>query len=110
MSTKTDFKFGEVHSLLYHAVEGADKVHCKLVFETGNGGVSLLAFKAGQKLDTHLAPFEVMVTVLEGEIEFTMDGKANDIKAGQFLLMGADVPHSVLAKTDAKLMLVKVKP
>lgn len=110
MSTKTNFHFGEVHSLLYHAVAGEDKVHFKQIFETENGGVSLLAFEAGQKLDTHLAPFEVMVTVLEGEIEFTMEGKANTLKAGDFLLMGADVPHSVLAKTEAKVLLFKVKP
>lgn len=89
--------------------KGHDKVHCTNIFETGNGGVAILAFEAGQQLDTHLAPTEVMVTVLEGEIEFTMDGKPNELKAGEFLLMGQDVPHSVLAKTDAKVLLVKVK-
>lgn len=110
MSTTTEFKFGEVHGLLNQVEKGHDKVHFKNIFETGNGGVSLVAFEAGQKLDTHLAPSEVMVIVLEGEIVFTMDGKPNDIKAGEFLLMGADVPHSVEAKADSKLLLVKVKP
>ena len=109
MSTKTDYRFGEVHRLLDQVENGADKVHCRQIFDTDNGGVALLAFKAGQKLDTHLAPTEVMVTVLEGEIEFTIDGRPNTIKAGEFLLMGADVPHSLLATTDAKLMLIKVK-
>lgn len=109
MSTKTEFRFGEVHGLLDQVEKGHDKVHFKNIFETDNGGVALLAFEEGQKLDTHLAPTELMVTVLEGEIEFTMDGKPNDIKAGQFLLIGADVPHSVYARTDSKLMLVKIK-
>lgn len=108
--TKTEFRYGEAHGLLSQVEKGQDKVHCRIIFETGNGGVSLMAFESGQKLETHLAPAEVMVTVLEGEIEFTMDGKPNDLKAGEFLLMGADVPHSVLAKTDAKVLLVKVKP
>lgn len=108
--TKTDYKFGEVHGLLNQVETGADKVHFKNIFETGNGGVSLVAFEAGQKLDTHLAPAEVMVTVLEGEIEFTMDSKPNTLRAGEFLLMGADVPHSVVAKSDSKLLLIKVKP
>ena len=109
MSTKTEFRYGEVHGLLDQVEKGDEKVHVRNIFQTGNGGVALLAFEKGQKLDTHLAPFEVMVTVLEGEIEFTMDGKANELKAGEFLLMGQDVPHSVLATTDAKIMLVKVK-
>lgn len=109
MSTKTEFRFGEVHGLLDQVEIGHDKVHCRNIFETGNGGVSLLAFEAGQKLETHLAPAEVMVNVLEGEIEFTMDGKPHTLNAGQFLLMGQDVPHSVLAKADSKVLLIKVK-
>ena len=110
MSTKTEFRFGEVHGLLNQVEKGHDKVHFKNIFETDNGGVALLAFEAGQKLDPHLAPAEVMVIVLEGEIEFTMDGHPNVLKAGEFILMGQDVPHSVVANADSKLMLVKVKP
>lgn len=109
MSTKTEFMFGEVHNLLNQVEKGSDKVHFKNIFETGNGGVGLVAFEEGQALDTHLAPAEVMVLVLDGVIEFTMDGHPHTLNAGQFLLMGQDVPHSVIAKTDAKLLLIKVK-
>ena len=109
MSTKTNYKFGEVYGLLDQIELGHEKVHVKNIFETDNGGVAVLAFEAGQKLDTHLAPTEVMVVVMEGEIEFTVDGHPNDLQAGQFLLLGQDVPHSVYAKTNAKLLLVKVK-
>ncbi|MDE5774408.1 MAG: cupin domain-containing protein [Muribaculaceae bacterium] len=106
----TDYKFGEVHSITDQIETGNDKVHFKHIFNNENGGVVLIAFKAGQKLDTHMAPAEVMVNVLEGEIEFTMLDKVHTIKSGEFLLMGADVAHSVLAKTDTKMMLIKIKP
>lgn len=106
----TEYKFGEVHVLAEQIEEGKDKVQFKSVFSNDNGGAVLIAFKAGQRLDTHTAPAEVMVNVLEGEIEFTMLDKPHTIKAGEFLLMGADVPHSVLAKDDSKIMLVKIKP
>lgn len=106
----TDYRFGEVHTLADQIQAADDKVHFKHIFNDENGGVVLVAFKAGQKLDTHTAPAEVMVNVLEGEVEFTMIDKVHTIKAGQFLLMGAQVPHSVAAKADSKLMLVKVKP
>lgn len=106
----TDYKFGEVHVTAEQIETGNDKVHFKNIFNNENGGVALVAFKAGQKLDTHTAPAEVMINVLEGEIEFTMLDKVNTIRSGEFLLMGADVPHSVLAKTDAKMMLIKIKP
>lgn len=106
----TNYKFGEVHAVADQIESGTDKVHFKQIFTNENGGVVLVAFKAGQKLDTHTAPADVMVNVLEGEIEFTMLDKTSTIKAGEFLLMGADVPHSVAAKADSKMMLVKVKP
>ena len=106
----TDYKFGEVHSIADQIEAGNDKVHFKHIFNNENGGVVLVAFKAGQKLDTHTAPAEVMINILEGEIEFTMLNNVHTIKAGEFLLMGADVAHSVVAKTDAKMMLIKIKP
>lgn len=106
---KTNYKFGEVFSLSGQIENDKDKVQVRNIFETSNGGVTLLAFKEGQKLDTHLAPFEVMVTVLEGEIEFTMLDKVHVIKANEFFLMGADTPHSVKATADAKIMLIKLK-
>lgn len=107
---ETDYKFGEVHDLVAQIENGEDRVHFKNIFTNENGGVALVAFKAGQQLDTHVAPAEVMLTVLEGEIDFTMIDRTMAIKAGQFVLMGANVPHSVKAKADTKLMLTKIKP
>lgn len=105
----TEFKFGEVHVLASQVEIGEDKVHFANIFNNDNGGVALLAFKAGQRLDTHIAPAEIMVNVIEGEIEFTIMDKPHIIKEGEFLLLGEGVEHSVLAKSDAKLMLIKVK-
>lgn len=106
---ESDYKFGEVHNLAAQIEIGEDRVHFKNIFNNGNGGVALVAFKAGQKLDTHTAPAEVMITVLDGEIEFTMLDRTMTISAGQFVLMGAEVPHSVVAKADTKMMLTKIK-
>ncbi|MCM1517705.1 MAG: cupin domain-containing protein [Pseudoflavonifractor sp.] len=106
----TEYKFGEVHDLAAQVSQADDHVQFKKVFENANGGVSLLAFKAGQKLDRHLAPAEVMVSVLQGEIEFTIIDTLHTIRAGEFLLMGAGVPHSVMAVTDSKVAVIKVKP
>lgn len=106
----TEYKFGEVHRLADQVEIGADRVHFQNIFNNANGGVALVAFKAGQKLDTHTAPAELMVTVLEGEIVFTVNGEPRTIKAGEFMLVGAEVPHSVAANADSKLMLTKVRP
>ena len=106
---KTNFKFGEINRFNEAIGYNTERVEFKSVFENNNGGVSLVALKAGQKLDTHTAPFQIMVTVCEGEIEFTMLDMSHRLKAGEFLLMGANVPHSVVANIDSKMMLVKIK-
>lgn len=107
---ETDYKFNEVHDLAKQIEISSDRVQVKHIFANGNGGVTLVALKAGQKLDTHTAPAEVMITVIEGEVEFTILDTPHTLGAGQFILMGADVPHSVNAKADSKIMLTKVKP
>ncbi|MDE5871588.1 MAG: cupin domain-containing protein [Muribaculaceae bacterium] len=107
---ETEFKFGEVHVLADQIQTAEDRPQFRNIFSNGNGGVVLVGLKAGQKLDTHTAPAEVMVNVIQGEIEFTMLNHPHAIKAGEFLMMGADVAHSVYAKVDSKIMLVKVRP
>ncbi len=104
----TNFKFGEVFRLAEQVERNSENVTFKGVVNNAAGGVVLVAFSEGQALTTHLAPAELMVNVLEGEIEFTMNDKPHTMAAGDFMLVGKDVPHSVLAKTDAKLMLVKL--
>lgn len=107
---ETEYKFGEVHVLGEQIQAAGDHVQFHRIFENGNGGVVLIALKAGQKLAEHLAPAEVMVCVTEGSIEFTMLDRPHTINAGEFLLIGAGVPHSVVATSDSKVMLIKVKP
>ena len=106
---ETNFKFGEVHKLASQINDHSDRVQVRHIFSNSNGGVTLLGFTAGQKLDEHLAPAELMVNVLEGEIIFTMNGVAHTIGRGEFLLVGEGVPHSVVANTDSKVLLIKVK-
>lgn len=106
---QTEYKFGEVHALANQIQVAEDHPQFHRIFENTNGGVVLLALKAGQKLDEHLAPAELMVNVLEGSIEFTMIDKPHTINAGEFMLVGEGVPHSVVAKADSKVMLIKVK-
>ncbi len=105
----TEYKFGEVHKLADQIQSAEDHPQFHRIFENANGGVVLLALKSGQQLAEHVAPAELMVNVIEGSIEFTMIDKPHTINAGEFMLVGEGVPHSVLAKADSKVMLIKIK-
>lgn len=106
---KTEFEFGKVLSLPVLAGYTDDKVNFQGIWENSHGGVSLLAFKAGQVLTPHTAPADVMVYVVEGEIEFTMLDMPHTLRSGEFLLMGENVVHSVKANADSKVLLIKIK-
>ncbi|MCM1028331.1 MAG: cupin domain-containing protein [Pseudoflavonifractor sp.] len=108
--TKTDVTFGEVFNIKDLIGRSAEKIQFAGVVSNEHGGVSLLSFTAGQALPEHLAPAEVMVYVIEGQIEFTMRDNLHTLLAGQFLLMGAGVAHSVVARADSLVMLIKIKP
>lgn len=106
---KTDYKFGEVFPLASQIAGNDSKVEFKEIMQNGNGGVVLLGFKAGQDLARHLAPGEVMVYVIDGDVDFLMLENPLHLHKGDFFLMGEGVSHSVQAVTDAKVMLVKIK-
>lgn len=86
----------------------ASKVEFAQVLTTANGSVNLVALSQGQRLDRHTAPASVAVVLLEGEVTFTVDGKANTLRAGDALLMEAGAPHEVEAVESSKILLVKI--
>ncbi|MCM1020606.1 MAG: cupin domain-containing protein [Muribaculum sp.] len=106
---RTDYQFGEVVDLESHFNFNHENIGFKNVLSDENGGVSLLSFAKGQSLPEHLAPANVMLTVIEGDIGFTMFGRLSNLKRGEFILMGKGVPHSIHANADSKIMLIKIK-
>jgi len=75
-----------------------------------NGGtVTLFAFDAGQALSEHTAPFDALITVLDGEAELVIGGKPVAARVGQSVLMPANVPHAVNAPGRFKMLLVMVR-
>jgi Uncharacterized conserved protein, contains double-stranded beta-helix domain len=74
-----------------------------------SGTVTLFAFDAGQKLSEHTAPFDAMVTVLDGQAELIIGKKSVPARAGQSVLMPAKIPHAIAASTQFKMLLVMVR-
>jgi len=73
------------------------------------GTVTLFAFDKGQGLSEHTAPFDALVTVLDGEVEITISGKPGRVKQGEMIIMPANQPHALKAISRFKMMLVMVK-
>jgi quercetin dioxygenase-like cupin family protein len=73
------------------------------------GTVTVFAFDAGQGLSEHTAPFDAMVSVLDGEVEITISGNKHALKTGDMIVMPANQPHALKALTKFKMLLVMIK-
>jgi quercetin dioxygenase-like cupin family protein len=77
--------------------------------QKAGGTVTLFSFDAGQGLSEHSAPFDALASVLDGAAELTIGGKKVAAKAGESVLMPANVPHALHARQRFKMLLVMVR-
>ncbi|MCL6477664.1 MAG: cupin domain-containing protein [Peptococcaceae bacterium] len=71
--------------------------------------ITLFAFDKGEGISTHTTAGDAMVQVLEGTAEITIGGKAVTVRAGETVIMPADVPHALEARESFKMLLTVVK-
>ena len=73
------------------------------------GTVTLFSFDAGQGLSEHTAPFDAMVSIVDGEAEVSIGGQPHAVRAGEVIIMPANVPHALRAHQRFKMLLVLVR-
>ncbi|MBC7131022.1 cupin domain-containing protein [Candidatus Bathyarchaeota archaeon] len=73
------------------------------------GTVTLFAFDENQGLSEHTAPYDAMVTILEGRAEIILGGEPLNLEKGDTVIMPANVPHAVKAKGKFKMLLVMIR-
>ena len=81
----------------------------KTLIDKKTGTVTLFAFDKDQGLSEHTAPFDAMVNILDGSAEITIGGEAHKVKAGEYVIMPADVPHALKALEKFKMLLIMIK-
>lgn len=81
----------------------------KIVSRSEGGNISLFAFDKGQILSEHTAPYDAMVQVIEGDSKITIDKVDHFLGTGDFIIMPANVPHALEAKSQFKMILIMIK-
>jgi quercetin dioxygenase-like cupin family protein len=79
------------------------------IIRKSTGTVTLFAFDEGQGLSEHIAPFDALVHILDGEAEITISGKACQVKQGQMVILPANKPHALKALSQFKVLLVMIR-
>ena len=75
-----------------------------------NARVVLFGFSAGQELTEHTSTQHALIQILSGECEFSVSGKPNQLKAGDYLYMPPNAPHAVKATSQFSMLLTLFKP
>lgn len=86
-----------------------DSIVSRTVIDKHVGTVTLFAFDEGQGLSEHVAPYDALVQILDGEAEIMISGEPHQVKAGQMLIMPANEPHALDARVRFKMMLVMIR-
>jgi quercetin dioxygenase-like cupin family protein len=81
----------------------------KTLVDRKTGTITLFAFDEGQGLSEHTAPFDAVVQIVDGEGKLTVGGKPVRARTGDFVIMPANVPHSVKAVKRFKMLLVMIR-
>jgi quercetin dioxygenase-like cupin family protein len=63
-------------------------------------------FTRGASIHEHFHPEEEVYEVIEGELEVTIDGVAQTVRAGLVAIVPGNVRHSVKALTDGRAIIV----
>ena len=78
------------------------------ITSAGNSSLTLFAFDKGQAIDSHSAPVNAVVQVVEGEVEITISEEKFKLVEGDIILMPKGEPHALVALTKFKMALFKV--
>ena len=99
----------QVHKIVDLVDYQTGSVVSKMLIDKESGSVTLFAFDKGQKLSEHVAPFDALTHILDGNAEISISGKRFLLKSGDMIIMPSNKPHAVRAVERFKMMLTMIK-
>ena len=87
----------------------AGSVVSRTLIDKKTGTLTLFAFAEGQGLSEHTAPFDALVSIIDGEAEITISGKKFHLGTGEMIIMPANETHALKAIKEFKMMLVMIR-
>lgn len=86
-----------------------DGILSRTIYSDDSVKAVLFGFDAGQELSEHAASVPAIVSIVKGEVDFTLGGDKLEMGAGAWLHMPANLPHSLKAKTPLVMLLLLEK-
>ena len=100
---------GKIFNLANDIAYSKDAVVSKTIIKKSVGTVTLFAFDAGQGLSPHVAPFDALVQILDGECSFSIEEAKYEMALGDCIILPAGKIHAVEALVPFKMLLTMIK-
>ncbi len=84
-------------------------VASRMIVNNRSGSITLFSFDEDEGLSEHTAPYDAVVTILDGECEVWIAGETHHMSAGETIIFPADVPHALSAITRFKMSLTMIR-
>jgi quercetin dioxygenase-like cupin family protein len=86
-----------------------NKVVTKVLLESSFSKEIRILLKQGQIMKEHKAPFPIIVHLLEGEIDFGVEGITHHLKQGNIITLEGNIAHDLIALKDSVVRLTLSK-
>jgi quercetin dioxygenase-like cupin family protein len=73
------------------------------------GTITVFAFDAGEGLSEHTAPYDALLTVIDGEADVQAGGISHTVREGELIILQANKPHAVYARKRFKMTLTMIR-
>lgn len=110
MSYIEKIEMGKVVDLKALVPIGEEQMSSLTLVQRKDLGITVFSLDKGQKIARHTSPGDAMVNILSGVAEITIDNDVFEVRAGETIVMPAQIPHALFAKEAFQMLLVVVKP
>ena len=105
-----DTKHEKIISLAKETQFAPNGIVSRTLLRTPTVRVVLFGFAEGQELTEHTSTQHALIQILSGQCDFSLSGKAHQLKSGDFLYMPPNAPHAVKATGQFSMLLTLFKP
>lgn len=86
-----------------------NQIVTQVILETSFSKEIRILLKNGQTMKEHKAPFPIIVHILEGKIDFGIEGEIKSLKTGDVVSLDSNIYHDLAAKKNSIVRLTLSK-
>lgn len=96
-------------NLLQSIGYASNAIVSKTILKQPGGNITVFAFDKDEALTDHTSPHAVLLQILEGQAQLTIEENSFTLQAGEALIIPSNARHAVKAIDPFKMLLIMIK-